>query len=314
MRLHHILMAVLVAAIWGGNFVVVKLGLKEIPPLFYGAGRFLISALPVFFIKKPPVSWKLIGGISLALGVFKFTFLFMGIYWGVAPGLASLLLQSQAFFTMVFAAYIFKAKILANQVLGMLISFIGIFLIAWQMNAESSFIGFMMIMIASISWGVSNILYRKVGNVDMFALTVWTSVIPPLPMLVGEYFYDGPTVMTEAFFGIGLLGFACLLYTACASTWIGGTLWGILLRTYDPHRVAPFSMLVPLFAMTLSALFLGEEFDQLIMLACCFIFGGLIINQWSFGTSEPQTKQINTSLEEGGPLLSPINTKKKDVA
>src|SRR5438445_99407 len=96
MKFHHILFAVLVMAIWGGNFVVIKIGMDEVPPLFFGALRFLSASLPLlFFIKKPPVSWLIIISIGMALGVAKMAFMFVGINVGVSPGLASLILQTQ---------------------------------------------------------------------------------------------------------------------------------------------------------------------------------------------------------------------------
>lgn len=281
MKIRHILMAILVAAIWGGNFVVVKIGLSEIPPFIYGAGRFCISALPVFFIKKPNVPWKIILGISISLGVCKFTLMFMGIHLGVSAGLASLLMQSQMFFTLAFSLYFFQSKVLPNHIFGILLACFGMFLIGWQMNAESSLIGFLFIIMAAFSWGFSNILFRKAGNVDMFALTVWTSVIPPIPLLLGELAYEGMDPLIHSLSGgIGSVGVLCLLYTACASTWIGGTLWGVLLRTYEPHRVAPFSLLIPIFGITFATLVLEEEVNMLVAVACCLVFLGLLINQW----------------------------------
>lgn len=281
MKIRHILMAVLVAAIWGGNFVVVKIGLTEIPPFIYGAGRFIVSALPIFFIKKPDVSWKLIIGIALSLGVVKFTLLFMGIHFGVSAGLASLLMQSQIFFTLAFSMYFFQAKVLPNHIFGMILACFGMMLIGWQMNAESSLVGFSFIIMGAVAWGFSNILYRKVGNIDMFSLTVWTSVVPPIPLLLGELLYEGYDPLIACINGgIGLVGGLCFLYTACVSTWVGATLWGVLLRSYEPHRVAPFSLLIPIFGITFATLILGEEFNMLIAAACCLVFFGLIINQW----------------------------------
>lgn len=281
MKFRHILMAILVAAIWGFNFVAVKVGLQEIPPFLYGASRFIIAALPALFFKRPNVSWTLIAGIGLTLGVMKFTLMFMGIHLGVAAGLASLILQSQVFFTIGLSVYFYKARVSANHVLGMIIASLGIILIGWQMHAESTLIGFGMLFAAAISWSFSNILYRKAGNVDMFSLTVWTSVIPPIPMLIGDYLYEGGDSMVLALTSMTPISWLCLFYTACASTWIGATVWGMLLRTYEPHRVAPFSLLVPIFGMSFSSFILGEEFSTLISIACVLVFIGLIVNQWS---------------------------------
>lgn len=280
MKFHHIILAILVTAIWGFNFVLVKVGLNEIPPFLYGAGRFIIAASPIlFFLKKPATSWGIITGIGLCLGFMKFALMFMGIYVGMPAGLASLVLQSQVFFTIGLSMLFLGSRITFFQVLGMVLAFCGIGTIAWQMHAQSSIIGFLFILSAAFFWGVSNILYRKAGNVDMFSLTVWTSLIPPLPMLGCSLFFEGTDAVGAVCTQITWVGIASLVFAACISTWIGTTLWGTLLKNYDASIVAPFSLLVPVFGLSSTWLFLGEEFSLITFGACSLVFIGLIINQ-----------------------------------
>lgn len=272
-------MTIIVAAVWGFNFIAIKIGLTEISPFVYGAGRFMISALPALFIKKPNVSWSIIIGIGM-LTFVKFTLMFLGIHLKVSAGLASLILQSQGFFTIALSVFFYKAKISANHIVGMVIALGGMGIIGWQTDCQTTLIGISMIMAAALAWAYSNILYRKAGNVDMFALIVWTSVIPPIPMLIGDFIMEGPEGFISSCINMSPLGWLCLLYTACISTWIGATLWGVLIRTYEPHRIAPFSLLVPVFGISFASLLLGEELSVLMSIACAFIFVGLIINQW----------------------------------
>ncbi len=279
MQFRHILMTLIVAAVWGFNFIAIKVGLTEIPPFMYGAGRFLIAALPAFFIKKPNLSWGIIIGIGLLMFA-KFTLMFLGIHMKVSAGMASLVLQCQGFFTIALSVFFYKAKITSNHILGMIIASIGMALIGWQTDESSTLIGLSMILGAALSWAFSNIVYRKAGNVDMFALTVWTSVIPPIPMLIGEFLYEGSDSFLTSFTNMTSMGWICLLYTACISTWVGATFWAILIRTYEPHRIAPFSLLVPIFGISFASLILGEEFSVIMSIACMCIFVGLIINQW----------------------------------
>lgn len=285
MRLQHILLAILVAAIWGFNFVVVKIGLKELPPFLYGAGRFAVAALPVLFLKKPQVSWKIISGIGFTLGVLKFTLMFGGIYMGMSAGLASLVLQSQVFFTLALAIIFFKTKLRSSQIIGMMIAFLGIIMIASQTYTESSFIGFLMLIGSAMAWAISNMLYQKAGKVDMFSLTVWTSLIPPIPMFIAAYFFEGAATVEHILFDMSTTTLLCLLFTGCASTLVGATLWGVLLRTYDVTKVAPFSLLIPVFGISGSWFFLGETLSGATILACCLVFAGLIINQWHTKTT-----------------------------
>lgn len=280
MSLRHILTAILIAALWGANIVVVKVGLNELPPLAYGAGRFVLSALPIFFVSRPTVSWKLIGAIGLTLGVFKFTLMFFGMHLGMSAGLASLILQSQIFFTVVLSVLLYKSQMRAHQLMGMMVAMIGIVLIALQMHVESTLLGFACILGSAMSWATSNLLYRRAGQVDMLSLTVWTSLIPPIPLILASFWMEGPEVIISSFQHMSYVGGACLLFTACGSTLIGTTLWGTLLKHYDAVQVAPFSLLIPVFSMLLSWLFLNEQFSATTLLACVLVFLGLVVNQW----------------------------------
>jgi O-acetylserine/cysteine efflux transporter len=280
MSIRHIFLAILVAAIWGFNFIVLKIGLKEMHPYLYGAGRFFIVALPILFIKKPTVPWPLIIGVGLISGVLKFTLMSMGVHAGMAAGLASLVLQSQAFFTLIFSVLILKSKIRLNQGVGMLIAFAGMILIGWQMQAESSLLGFIFILAAAICWGILNIIYRKAGNVDMFALTVWSSIVVPLPLLSISLQDIGMVGITESILSMSFIGWICLAYTACLASWVGSTLWAYLMRCYEPHMVAPFSLLIPVFGIMFANLFLDERFTLETTIASVLIFSGLVVNQW----------------------------------
>lgn len=273
-------MAILVAAIWGFNFVVVKTGLKEIPPFLYGASRFVIAAIPSFFFAKPDLSWRIIGGIGLTLGVLKFSLMFTGIYLGMSAGLASLVLQSQIFFTVVFSTFIFGHRVQGQQIVGMVVAFSGIALIGWETGAETSLIGFLLILGSAIAWSISNILYQKAGQVDMLALTSWSSVIPPLPMFICSLLVEGSDVVVHTITSLTWIGVVCLLFTSCASTLVGATLWGELLKNYEAPKVAPFSLLIPLFGITFAWLIIDEQLSSTTLLACAMVFSGLVINQW----------------------------------
>jgi O-acetylserine/cysteine efflux transporter len=288
MKLHHIALAVLVAAIWGFNFIAVKTGLSEMPPFLYGGARFVVAVIPIlWFVKKPPVSWSLIIGIGLTLGVAKFGLMFLGIHVGMSAGLASLVLQSQAFFTTVLSVLLLGDKIRSNQIIGMFIAFSGITMIGVTLHEGSTLPGFLMILGAAISWAFCNILFKKAGNVNMFSLVIWTSLIPPIPMYMLSFVIEGPGALPDMLSNMTLTGWACLLFTACGSTWIGSTIWGILLRTYDASLVAPYSLLIPIFGISFGHILLGEQFTPLTYGACGLVFLGLVVNQWRMREAHP---------------------------
>jgi O-acetylserine/cysteine efflux transporter len=281
MQFHHILSAVLVSAIWGFNFIVVKVGLNEMPPFLYSSARMALVTLPlIFFVKKPAISWGLIVGIGMSLGVAKFGLLFLGIHVGMPPGLASLVLQSQVFFTVALSVLFLGEKVHMEQWFGMLVAFLGITIIGVDLHEGSStLVGFLLVLASAFSWGICNILTKKAGNVDMFALVIWTSLIPPLPLYTLSYYIEGSQALPQMLTQMTALGWACLFFTACVASWIGYTLWGILLRTYDASMVAPFALLVPVFGISFSHIFLDEQFTMLTYSACGLVFLGLVIYQ-----------------------------------
>ncbi len=278
MRPGHVLLAVLVAAVWGFNFVVIHVGISQFPPLLFSALRFTVASIPlVFFVRKPDISWRILLSIGLVLGVVKFSLLFVGMDKGVSAGLASLVLQSQAFFTAVLAWLVFKDKPRPIQVLGILLAFGGIGLIASTVDQSITPIGLSLVLAAGFAWAVSNLLMKLAGQVDMLSLIVWVSLIPPLPLLILSMFLEGPGAAAKAFSNLNGLGIGAIAYIAFAATILGFGLWGKLIRHYGASRVAPFSLLVPVFGMSFSALLLGENFGPVRLIAAILIIGGLIL-------------------------------------
>lgn len=279
------LMLVLVAALWGFNFVVIKLGLDNFPPLLFSALRFLFAAVPlVFFIPRPEVPWRIIIGIGLMLGVVKFSFLFIGMDIGVPPGLASLLLQSQAFFTVVLAFAIFGAKPRPLQLAGMAVAFGGIALIASSIDGHFTLTGLVLVLGAALAWASSNMLMKKAGNVPMLNLMVWVSLIPPIPLIIISLMFEGVDRDLAALAHVNVTGAGAVLFVAYGATIFGFAVWGAMISRYGVSTVAPFSLLVPVFGMTSAALVLGEAFGPLRILAAVLIVIGLVMNvfnpQW----------------------------------
>ena len=281
----HVLLLVLVAALWGFNFVVIKLGLDNFPPLLFSALRFFFAAVPlVFFIRKPDVPWRIIIAIGVMLGVVKFSFLFIGMDVGVPPGLASLLLQSQAFFTVLLAFLIFGARPRPLQLAGMAVAFTGIALIASSIDGDFTVTGLALAIAAAIAWACSNMLMKKAGNVQMLNLMVWVSLVPPIPLIIISVLFEGWDRDLAAIANINLAGAGAVMFVAYVATIFGFAIWGAMISRYGVSTVAPFSLLVPVFGMSSAALLLGEAFGPLRIVAAVLIVIGLVMNvfnpQW----------------------------------
>ena len=269
----HIALAVMVAALWGVNFVVIHVGLAHFPPILFSALRFTFAALPLaFFLKRPDVPWRIIIGIGFFLGVIKFTLLFVGMDVGVPSGLASLVLQAQVFFTVILAAFVFRDVPTAQQMLGIFLAFLGLSLIALTVDNQVKGAGLAMVIAAALSWSCSNLLMRKAGQVDMMRLMVHVCVIPPIPLFLMSFLFEGWDRDVAALTAFSWAGTSAVLFNSYIVTVLGFGLWGMLIRNYGPSKVVPFALLVPVFGMSSSALVLGEQFGPLRLAA-----GGLVI-------------------------------------
>ncbi|WAX79901.1 EamA family transporter [Streptomyces sp. KMM 9044] len=282
MRPSHVLLAVLVAAVWGVNFVVIEIGLDHFPPLLFSALRFLVAAVPaVFLVGRPKVAWKWIVGVGLALGVAKFGLVFVGMGAGMPAGLTSLVLQIQAVFTALFAFLLLGERPARIRLAGMAVALAGIGVAAVDEGASGPLGAFALIIAAAACWGVSNVLTRRAVPDDALNFMIWVSTVPVLPLLTLSLLLEGPSRDLEALGALDLGGTGALLFVAWGATVFGFGAWGWLLRRHPASTVAPFSLLVPVFGMSSAALFLGEPVSPLRWWAAALLVGGVALASFS---------------------------------
>lgn len=273
----HIALAVLVTAVWGFNFVVIHVGLETFPPLLLTVLRFVVAAMPVLVVRPPKVPFRRMLAIGLTWFLGQFVFIFIAMTKGMPPGLASLTLQAQAFFTILIAALALRERPSARQLTGVMVAFCGLALIGFSVGGDMTLLGLGLTMCAALSWGVGNVLMRGTGKVDMLPMVVWLSLVPPLPAFALSLVFEGWPAITSAFAHADLLAYGTVLYLAIPTTLIGFGIWGHLLNLYPAGTVAPFSLLVPLFGTLSAALVLGERFPPLRFAGMGLIVCGLLI-------------------------------------
>lgn len=282
-----LLLALVVIIVWGLNFVVIKVGLDDMPPMLLGALRFMLAAFPaVLFVRRPqiPLRWLLLYGLTISLGQFAFLFYAMSV--GMPAGLASLVLQSQAFFTLLFAALFLGERLRMTNLFGLLVAAAGLLLIGLQGDRLMTMAGFAMTIGAASMWALGNIVTRKLGKVNLVGLVVWGSLVPPLPFLALSWSLEGPEAIEAALRGINLDSILVLIYLSFGATILGYGLWSRLLSRYPASQVAPFSLLVPVVGLTSSALLLDERLGPLQVLGALLVMLGLLINVcggWLYG-------------------------------
>ncbi|WP_435860960.1 EamA family transporter [Streptomyces morookaense] len=278
MRPLHLALGVLVAALWGVNFVVIDIGLGHFPPLLFCALRFLAAAVPAVLLVGPPrVRWRWVVAVGLVLGVAKFGLLFIGMHAGMPAGLSSLVLQVQAVFTALFAMAALGERPGRVRLLGMGVALAGIVVAAVDEGTSGPLTGFALVVAAAAFWGVSNVLTRKAAPPDALRFMVWVSAVPVLPLLLLSLLFEGPAADAEALRSLDWSGAGAVVYVAWITTLLGFGVWGFLLRTYDATTVAPFSLLVPVFGMSSAALLLGEDVSPLRWCAGALLVGGVAL-------------------------------------
>jgi len=276
-----LLLALLVIVVWGLNFVVIKVGLHGMPPMLMGALRFLLAAFPaILFVRRPqvPLRWMLAYGMTISLG--QFAFLFYAMYVGMPAGLASLVLQSQAFFTLFFAALFLGERLRGSNLFGLLVAASGLVLIGLQGGQAMTLAGFALTIAAASMWALGNVVTRKLGKVNLVGLVVWGSLIPPLPFLALSLWLEGPELISQSLRTLSLDSLLVLAYLAFGATILGYGLWSRLLSRYPASQVAPFSLLVPVVGISSAALLLGERLGSMQMAGAALVMVGLLINVW----------------------------------
>ncbi|SDT63293.1 EamA family transporter [Actinoplanes derwentensis] len=276
MRPRDLAIAVAVAAAWGFNFVAIDAGLRHFPPLLFSALRFTLAAVPaLLFVGRPQVAWKWLITVALVLGVAKFSLLFIGMHAGMPAGLSSLVLQSQAIFTMLFAVLFLRERPRPVQIAGLAVALGGIALVATRMTANLP--AFALVVGAAACWGVANIATRKAAPPDSLRFMVWVSALAAGPLLILTLIVDGPAADLAALQAVDTEAILALLYIALISTLAGFAGWGFLLRRYGAATVAPFSMLVPFFGMASAAVFLGERVHTVDVIGGSLVVGGVLL-------------------------------------
>lgn len=293
MPITHQLLAVFVALIWGTNFVFIELGLNDLPPFLFASLRFAFAALPlVFFLPRPKVPWRYLIAYGGFIGFGQFGLLFWVMGSHISPGLASLVIQVQAVFTILLALMLFKETIRWPQISALVVSFVGILLIAVQGNTDATPIGLAVILIAALSWAAGNLVVKRSGKVHIIAFLAWSSLFAVPPLALMSYYLEGPILITQSLASATWHAWAIVLWQTIGNTLIGYGLWNLLLQRHAAALVAPWALLVPVFGMAASGVFLYEAMPWWKWVAAILIIAGLVINLRS--TKTP-LQPINTN-------------------
>jgi len=286
MPFSHLLLALAVVFFWGTNFVVIKWGLTEFPPFLFSSLRFLLSAVPwIFLLKRPQVSWTRMATLGTLLSVGQFGMLYLAMRHDISPGLASLVVQAQVFFTILLSVLISGERLRSLQVMALVLAVVGFTVVGWHSvidpNASVTLVGLGLVLCAALSWGCSNTLVRVTGKVNMLSLTIWSCLYGTVPAFVISLIFEGPQAIADAVSHASVNGWLAALWQGMVNTTFAFGAWNWLMSRHPAATVAPTALLVPVFGMLASAWLVGEALPGWKLYAAALVLSGLALNLYA---------------------------------
>jgi O-acetylserine/cysteine efflux transporter len=274
----HLLLALAVTAVWGSNFVVIKFALAHLPPLTLALLRFTLAFLPLaLIVPRPKVPWSNLAAYGVLIGAGQFGLLFTAMRADITPGLASLVVQAQVFFTIGLAMHLSHERLARYQIAALLLTCGGIGVIALNTDGSATLLGLGLVLLAAASWAGGNIVARRAGVVDMLGYVVWSSLFAVPPLLLFALTLEGWPAMAAGIAAADSATWAAVLWQTVGNTLFGYGAWGWLLARHQAAHVAPLALLVPVFGLATSALVLGEPLQSWKLSAFGLVMAGLTI-------------------------------------
>lgn len=275
----HLLLALAVMAVWGTNFVVIKIALEHLPPLTLATLRFAFAFLPLaLFVKRPDVAWSNLAAYGLLIGAGQFGLLFTAMRSDISPGLASLVVQVQVFFTIGLSMRMTGERVAPYQIVALMLATSGLAVIASHTDGSATPLGLVLVVLAALCWAGGNIVSREAGPVNMLAYVVWASAFAVPPLLLVSLLIEGWPSISRGIAQADAATWASVAWQSIGNTMFGYAAWGWLLARHPAATVAPMALLVPVFGMGASALYFGESLPGWKLLAFALVMAGLIVS------------------------------------
>ncbi len=277
--LTHLLLAIAVAAVWGSNFVVIKIALIHLPPLLLATLRFALAFFPaVLFLKRPAVPWFHLAAYGVLIGTGQFGLLYIAMERSISPGLASLVIQTQVFFTIGLSMWLTSERVRPFQWVALALAAAGLLVIVAHGDSSATPLGLILVLAAAFCWAAGNLVARAGGAVNMLAYVVWASLFSFPPLLVLSVVFEGWPAIRAGLAGSEWPTWAAVFYQSVGNSLFGYASWGWLLARHPAATISPTALLVPLFGMSTSALFYSEALPAWKLAAAALVTSGLALN------------------------------------
>ena len=264
--------------IWGFNFIVIRWGLDDVPPMTLTFMRFTLAAFPaLLFVRRPSAPWLLVASYGLFAFALQFGLLFAGMAAGMPTGLASLVIQVQAFFTIALVALVMHERARPLQFAGGTIAGAGLLLVGLYLPSSTR-LGLVLVIAAAASWATANTVVKRIAGDQPLAVVVWGSLAAAILMFFVALLIDGPSTMLASVRTMDAAAWLGLAFQAWPTTLLAFGIWAWLLRKHPAALIAPFTLLVPIVGMTLAALILGEQMTWWKLAGAALVLAGLALN------------------------------------
>ena len=275
----HFLLAFAVVAVWGTNFVVIKYALAKLPPLFFAALRFTLVLLPAMLVlPRPAVRWQNLAAYGLLIGVGQFGLLYVAMNGLISPGIASLVIQVQVFFTIGLSMRVTGERVRPFQVVALALASCGIVVILRHTDGTTTLLGLLLVVFAALSWALANIAALRGAPANMLAYVVWASAFAIVPLFALSLALEGWDAALSGVRAADLATWGAVAWQAWANTLFGYVAWGWLLARHPAATITPLALLVPVFGIGASALLLGESLPAWKLTAATLVMAGLALN------------------------------------
>ncbi|WP_460853171.1 EamA family transporter [Nocardioides montaniterrae] len=290
------LLAALVACIWGFNFVVIDWGMGDVPPLVFLTARFVLVLFPaVFVIPKPDLPWRTILGVGAFMSLGQFAFLYVAMDSGMPAGLAGLVLQAQVVLTILIAAVVLRERPTPAQSAGVVLGVVGLLVVGLGRGGHVPALALCLCLTAALMWAIGNVVSRASGAKGGLALTVWSALVVPLPLLLLAVVLDGPGTLSTAAHAFGWKAALSTLFTAGLASLFGYAVFNGLLSRNPPAAVVPWVLLVPPVSIGSAWLALGERPNAAELVGGALLIVGVLVTM-------RRVRVDRTPRSEGRPL------------
>jgi len=278
MRYTDLALGVMVMAVWGFNFIFIKMGVDQLDPLLLTALRFAAAALPaIWFVRRPPVAWRYILAYGVVFGTGVWGMVTFSISAGLSPGMASLLLQMNVAISMLIGWLWLNETLSAKKLAGAALALGGLMISLLIEDGSVTLAGLGLVLLGATSWGLSGLIMKAARTDQVFSFIVWGLLFAPLPLLLLAWLKQGPEVFTPLLNGLNSDAVISILFQAWPTTLLGYWIWNRLVVRYPLSTVAPLTLLVPVFGLLSSWLVLNEPMGDMKLLSALLIIAGLVV-------------------------------------